>query len=344
MLGRAKSPLSKTIGDDLIVGESAEMANVVDAIEECAEADVAVLIEGERGTGRELVARAIHYAGPRRRADFVALKAANIPRSLLDEELGPRTLRRAQGGTLLLKDVVTLPRGPQRTLVRVLRRREREKDDTPHESWDVRLIASSDEDLAPAVDADAFDRELYDRLGVRRITIPPLRRRVADIPRLCHHFIRSIADEMNRPGMTFSSRAVDRLQIYPWPGNVGELKETMRRLMLRLKRGPVEASDVDEVLPTVPERVPIEDLSLEELIRCKLKGFLKRVDGYEMKNLYEDVITRVERPLIALVLEQTGGNQLRAAEVLGMNRNTLRKKLQQHGIAAEERKKDRGEK
>ncbi len=336
MLGRAKASLSRTIGDDLIVGESAEMAAVVDAIEECAESDAAVLIEGERGTGRELVARAIHYAGPRRRADFVAVKASNIPRSLLDEELGPRTLRRAQGGTFFLKDVVTLPRGPQRTLVRVLRRREKEQGDTPQESWDVRLIASSDEDLAPAVDADAFDRELYDRLGVRRITIPPLRRRSADIPRLCHHFIRAIADEMDRPGMTFASRAIERLQGYPWPGNVGELKETMRRLMLRLKRGPVEASDVEAVLPTVAERVPLEDLSLEELVRAKLRGFLKRVDGYEVQNLYDDVIARVERPLISLVLEQTGGNQLRAAEMLGMNRNTLRKKLGALGLSASE--------
>jgi two-component system nitrogen regulation response regulator GlnG len=103
--------------------------------------------------------------------------------------------------------------------------------------------------------------------------------------------------------------------------------------MLRLKRGPVEASDVDAVLPQMNERVPIEDLSLEDIVRAKLKGFLRRVDGYEVKNLYDDVIARVERPLIALVLEQTGGNQLRAADILGMNRNTLRKKVQSLGLS-----------
>jgi DNA-binding NtrC family response regulator len=237
--------LSRHIGEDLIVGESSDMAAVVESIEEAAEGDGPVLIEGERGTGRELVARAIHYAGPRHGRDFVALKAATIPRALIEGELGPRgaTIRRAQGGTLLLKDVVALPRSPQKTLVKVLRRRERERDDTPtahHQSdhYDVRVIASSDADLAPAVDADAFDRELYDRLGARRITIPPLRRRVADIPRLCQHFMRHVADEMGRPRMTFAPRALDRLQAYPWPGNVGELKEVMRRLMLRMKRGP----------------------------------------------------------------------------------------------------------
>jgi two-component system, NtrC family, nitrogen regulation response regulator GlnG len=333
----ARGKLSRVIGEDLIVGESEQMAAVVDAIEDAADKDHAVLIEGERGTGRELVARAIHYAGPRRRADFVALKAANIPRSLIDEELGPRTLRRAQGGTLLLKDVVALARGPQRQLVRVLRRREAKKphghDDTPHESFDVRLIASGDPDLAPAVDADAFDRELYDRLGVRRIQIPPLRRRLADIPRLAHHFIRDIADEMGRSGMTMGSAAVDKLQAYPWPGNVGELKDVMRRLLLRLKRGPIEACDIEDVLPPMNERVPLEDLSLEELVRAKLKGFLRRVDGYEVDNLYDDVMARVERPLLELVLARTNGNQLKAAKMLGVNRNTLRKKLADLGLS-----------
>jgi two-component system nitrogen regulation response regulator GlnG len=333
--------LSRVFGEDLIVGESAEMAAVVDSILEAAEGDSPVLIEGERGTGRELVARAIHYAGPRRSRDFVALKAATIPRVLLEEELGPRGMRRAQGGTMLLKDVVTLPRTPQRTLIKVLRKRERDKDETPsHDHYDVRLICSSDEDLAPAVDADAFDRELYDRLGARRISIPPLRRRVADIPRLSAHFIRSLADEMGRPGMTFASRAIDRLQAYPWPGNVAELKDVMRRLMLRLPRGPVEASDVDAVLPHMAERVPLEDLSLEDLVQAKLRSFLRRVQGYDVKNLYDDVIARVERPLLELVLEQVGGNQLRAAEILGLNRNTLRKKLGELGIA--ERGKKRG--
>jgi two-component system nitrogen regulation response regulator GlnG len=186
------------------------------------------------------------------------------------------------------------------------------------------------------VAAEAFDKELYDRLGVRRITIPPLRRRVADIPRLCHHFIRELAEEMARPGMTFSSKAIDRLSAYPWPGNVGELKETMRRLMLRLKKGPVEAVDVEAVLPRVEERVPVEELSLEELVHAKLKGFLKRVDGYDVQNLYDDVIARVERPLLALVLEQAGGNQLKAAQMLGLNRNTLRKKLADLGLPAKD--------
>jgi two-component system nitrogen regulation response regulator GlnG len=334
--------LSRVIGEDLIIGESAEMARVVDAILASAEGDGPVLIEGERGTGRELVARAIHYAGPRRARDFVALKAATIPRSLLEDELGARGMRRAHGGTMLLKDVVTLPRTPQRALVKVLRRRERGDDDTPaHGSVDVRLICSSDDDLTPAVDADAFDRELYDRLGALRIQIPPLRRRVADIPRLCVHFIRNLADEMGRSGMTFSSRALDKLSAYPWPGNVGELKDVMRRLMLRLPHGPIEASDVDAVLPHMAERVPLEDLSLEDLVHAKLRSFLRRVQGYDVKNLYDDVIARVERPLLELVLEQADGNQLKAAEVLGLNRNTLRKKITTLGIG-ERRAKRKG--
>jgi two-component system nitrogen regulation response regulator GlnG len=332
--------LSRVIGEDLIVGESAEMARVVDAIVEAAEGDNPVLIEGERGTGRELVARAIHYAGPRSDADFVALKAATIPRALIEDELGSRGMRRAQGGTLLLKDVAALPRSPQRHLVKVLRRRDKGADDTPvHAHYDVRVIASSDDDLLPAVDADAFDRELYDRLGARRIRIPPLRRRVADIPRLAAHFVRKVADEMGRPGMTFASRATDRLQAYPWPGNVAELKDVIRRLMIRRARGPIEVSDVDAVMPHMHEKVPLEDLSFEELVHHKLRSFLRRVEGYGVKNLYDDVIARVERPLLELVMEQAGGNQLRAAEMLGMSRTTLRKKLSDLGLGDGKSKK-----
>lgn len=329
---------SFAIREALIVGESAEMAAVVDAVEEAAEGDAPVLIEGERGTGRELVARAIHYASARRGADFLAVKAATIPRPLIDEELyAPRTgtLRRVQGGTLLLKDVAALPRGPQRQLARVLRKRdkgrEKEREDSG-ETFDVRVLAASDGDLAPAVAAEAFDRELYDRLGAKRIRIPPLRRRIADLPRLAKDFVRQVAEETGRSRLSLSARAIERLQSYPWPGNVAELKDVARRLVLRARKSPVEAGDVEAVLPEVAERIPLEDMAFEDIVRAKLRSFLRRVEGYPVENLYGDVIARVERPLLALVMEHTGGNQLRASEILGLNRNTLRKKLKDHGV------------
>jgi two-component system nitrogen regulation response regulator GlnG len=326
----------KLLRDSLIVGDSAEMAEVVDQIIEAAESDSAVLIEGEPGSGRELIARTIHYAGPRRGAGFVAVKAATIPRELVEGELfGTRsgTLRRANGGTLLVKDVDALPPGPQRGLAKVLR-----KKDESGEHFDVRFIGASDGDVGEAVAAHFFDRELYDRL-VTRIRVPPLRKRLADLPKLARRFLTLAGEELGRGRPAIAEAALERMARYPWPGNVAELKDVARRLVLAWKRKePIDAPTVDGVLPKVAERIPLEDMSFEELVRSKLRGFLRRVDGYPVENLYDDVITRVERPLLALVMDHAQGNQLRAAEILGLNRNTLRKKLAQHELAEESNK------
>ena len=138
--------------------------------------------------------------------------------------------------------------------------------------------------------------------------------------------------EVGRDRMNVSTRAHARLVKYPWPGNVAELKSIARRLVVRVTRSRLEAGDVDEVLPVVAERVPLEDLAFEEMVKSKLAGLLARIDGYPVHDLYEKVLARVERPLFDLVLVHTGGNQLKAAEILGLNRNTLRKKLADLGI------------
>lgn len=319
-----------TLRETFLVGKSSDMAHVLEAIEDVAADDVPVLIEGERGTGRELVARAIHYASSRSGGDFVSINAATVPRPLLDEELyGAKAgkLRRAQGGTVLLKDVAALPRGPQKQLAKVLGKRGRDA-----EAYDVRVIGAAEGALRPAVDADAFDRELYDQLGARKIVIPPLRRRLADLPRLALHFAHQVAAETGRTKVSLSARALDRLVKYSWPGNVAELKNVIRRLVLSSRRQLLDASDVDTVLPVVAERIPVEDMAFEEIVRAKLRGFLKQTGAYPVDNLYDEVIARVERPLLALVLEHTGQNQLRAAQILGLNRNTLRKKLAALGL------------
>jgi two-component system nitrogen regulation response regulator GlnG len=329
-----------------LVGESTEMAAVLEQIEEAASSDAPILIDGEPGTGRELVARTIHYAGPRRGCDFVAVKATAIPRAVLEGELfGPRatTLRRANGGTLLLKDVDALPRGPQKGLAKILRRRER--DETSGEAVDVRIIGASDGDLGDAVESQGFDRELYDRLGVR-IHIPPLRRRLADLPKLVRRFVGKASEELGRTRPSIHDSAFDRMARYPWPGNVAELKDVARRLVQgwkgRGKKGSIDAQAVDAVLPKVAERIPLEDMSFEELVLSKLRGFLRRVDGYPLDNLYDEVITRVERPLLTLVMEHAQGSQLKAAEILGLNRNTLRKKLAEHNLGGAPAKRGRG--
>jgi two-component system nitrogen regulation response regulator GlnG len=322
----------KLVDEGLIVGDSPEMAAVIEQVKEAAAGDTPVLIEGEPGTGRELVARTIHYAGPRRGGDFVSVKATTIPKRLLEGELfGTRsgTLRRASGGTLLVKDVDALPPGPQKGLARALRRGSADH-------VDVRIMGASDGDLSESVAAAFFDRELYERLGTR-IRIPPLRRRVEDLPRLARRFLAQAAEELGRARPRITDAALEQMARYPWPGNVAELKDVARRLVLALKgqarKGPVDGGTVRAVLPKVSERIPVEDMSFDELVRSKLSGFLRRVDGYPLENLYDEVIALVERPLLALVMEHAKGNQLRAAEILGLNRNTLRKKLATHELA-----------
>jgi len=156
--------------------------------------------------------------------------------------------------------------------------------------------------------------------------------RVADIPTLFDRWVRHYGDEVGRDRMSVSSRAHGRLVKYPGPGNVAELKGIARRLVVRGGGAKIEAGDVDEVLPVVAERVPLEDLAFEEMVKSKLAGLLARIDGYPVHDLYDKVLARVERPLFDLVLAHTGGNQLKAAEILGLNRNTLRKKLADLGI------------
>jgi two-component system nitrogen regulation response regulator GlnG len=317
---------------DFLVAESPAMRGVVEAVERFAHSDSPVLICGEHGTGRELVARCLHLASPRKAARFVAVRptldGADVPGGEPDEDgdhRARRALRAAAGGTLLIKDVVDLPAASQRTLRKCMR--DRRRIDTPSEVYDVRLVGSGDHDLESAVHAKILSRDLYDTMCGQRIDVPPLRERVADIPTLFDRWIRHYGDEVGRDRMTVSTRAHARLVKYPWPGNVAELKSTARRLVVRTQTAKIEAGDVDGVLPKVAERVPLEEMAFEDMVKAKLAGFLRRMDGYPVHDLYEKVVQRVERPLIELVLQHTGGNQLKAAEILGMNRNTLRKKL-----------------
>jgi two-component system nitrogen regulation response regulator GlnG len=333
---------------DFLVAESPAMRGVVEAVERYAETDQPVLICGEHGTGRELVARVLHLAGPRRGAKFVAVRPTldgpDVPGADTDDgdQRAKRVLRAAAGGTLLIKDVVDLPATSQRTLRKAIRPGEqhaKKKPDSTGEVYDVRVVGSGDADLESAVTAKILSRELYDQLSGQRIDVPPLRERIADVPTLFERWVRHYGDEVGRARLTVSTRAHARLVKYPWPGNVAELKAIARRLVVRAHTSKIEAGDVDAVLPNVAERVPLEDLAFEDMVKAKLAGFLRRMDGYPVHDLYEKVVQRVERPLFELVLQQTGGNQLKAAELLGLNRNTLRKKLTELGLEDTSRRK-----
>jgi two-component system nitrogen regulation response regulator GlnG len=357
---------------DFLVAESPAMRDVVEAVERYAEGDRPVLICGEHGTGRELVARVLHQTGPRRAARFLAVRPtfenADVESNSDDDtdERARRALRAAQGGTLLIKDVCDLPALSQRTLRKAIRRRVLDKNDKPDrnekpdknekieraererearkadatgEVFDVRVVGSADVDLESAVAAKILSRDLYEQLGENRIDVPPLRERVADIPPLVERWVSHYGQEVGRGKMSVSTRAHGRLVKYPWPGNVAELKSLARRLVVRVQGSRIEAGDVDEVLPVVAERVPMEDLAFEDMVKSKLAGLLRRMDGYPVSDLYEKVLQRVERPLFDLVLEHTGGNQVRASEILGLNRNTLRRKLDELGMAKKKRGK-----
>jgi two-component system nitrogen regulation response regulator GlnG len=327
--------------DEFLVAESLAMRAVVTAVARYADGDAPVLICGEHGTGRELVARVLHRRGPRGSCRFVAVRptfedAPTSPTPSASDrdgdacERAQRALRAASGGTLLVKDVSDLSASSQRTLKRAIRERRDAREGG--ELFDVQVVATAEPDLDRAVSAEIVSPELYQLFAGRRIEVPPLRDRTEDLPQLFERWIRHYAAEIGRSTLTISSRAYARLTAYPWPGNVAELKSIARRLVVRVTGGRLEAGDVDEVLPVVAERVPLEDLAFEDMVKAKLAGLLARIDGYPVHDLYDKVLARVERPLFDLVLAHTGGNQLKAAEILGLNRNTLRKKLANLGI------------
>ena len=310
------------------------MVELRDRVRQAACEDAPVLIEGERGTGRERVARLLHEMGPRHAHGFVRVDPDE------DDEAPPvdAQLAKAAGGTLLVKEIAHVGRGPQRRLLKALRHHKpgRGKSEGSGEFIDVRLVAATGVDLSRAVADELFDAELYERLGKARITLPPLRRRSEDVPVLLQHFGRTEARDLGLDQLGFAPRAVDKLIAYSWPGNVAELRDVVRRLCMRRRRGAVELGDVEAVLPPTVERVPAEQLSFEEMVRAKIRALLQRMEGYPIEDLYDEVISRVERPLIELVLERTSNNQLKAAEILGLNRNTLRKKIAERRVQISE--------
>jgi two-component system nitrogen regulation response regulator GlnG len=326
---------------DFLVAQSKAMRAVADQVAAYADGDAPVLICGEHGTGRELVARVLHQRGPRGSSRFVAVRptfeGSDVQHAAGDDacERARRALRAAAGGTLLVKDLSDLSAPSQKTLKRAIRDRRTEPD-----APDVHVVATADIDVDHAVEAKIVSREFYDLFAPRRIEVPPLRDRVEDLPALFERWVKHYSVEVGRDRPTVSTRAHERLAVYPWPGNVAELKSIARRLVVRVSRSRIEAGDVDEVLPVVAARVPLEDLAFEEMVKAKLAGLLARIDGYPVHDLYDKVLARVERPLFDLVLAHTGGNQVKAAEILGLNRNTLRKKLADLGMRRKRGRED----
>ncbi len=345
-VGRLKEELKDHYQlDRTIIGQSQPMQTVYKVLGKIAPSDVTVLISGESGTGKELIARAIHFNSPRLGKPFIALNCAAIPRELLESELfgherGAFTgaterkagkFEQANGGTIFLDEIGDMPLELQAKLLRVLQEKEITRTGGNQTlQVDVRIVAATNQDLKKQVRQKEFREDLFYRLNVVPLELPPLRSRRDDIPDLVEHFLTRAKEEHRTQAAGVSPEAMQRLTSYSWPGNIRELENAMQRAALLSPNVLLEAEDFEDLTEEgTSER---SDSSLEGLIAKKLKNSLAQMDFQEMDNLYDMVLHQMERPLINIVLERTRGNQVRTAEILGINRNTLRKKIKILGI------------
>jgi two-component system nitrogen regulation response regulator GlnG len=337
-----------------LIGRSPAMQEIYRVMARLMATDLTVMITGESGTGKELVARALHDYGRRRSGPFVAINMAAIPRDLIESELfghekGAFTgalsrstgrFEQAQGGTLFLDEIGDMPMEAQTRLLRVLQEGEYTTvgGRTPIRA-DVRIVAATHRDLRTMVRQGLFREDLFYRLNVVPIRLPPLRERSEDIPALVSHFMRRAAGE----GMTekaLDKRAMERLTRHRWPGNVRELENLVRRLCALYSQETigidVVEAELSDALPQPGNAEPGAEPAGEGLsaaVERHLRDYFAAHGGsLPASGLYDRVLREVERPLITLSLAATRGNQIRAAELLGLNRNTLRKKIRELDI------------
>jgi two-component system nitrogen regulation response regulator GlnG len=329
-----------------LIGRSPAMQEIYRTLARLMGTDLTVMITGESGTGKELVARALHNYGKRRNGPFVAINMAAIPRELIESELfghekGAFTgatqraagrFEQAEGGTLFLDEIGDMPPEAQTRLLRVLQEGEYTTvgGRTPIRA-NVRIVAATHRDLTQLIRQGLFREDLFYRLNVVPIRLPPLRERAEDIPELVRHFL-SLAAQEGLPAKTIDAQAMDRLKRHRWPGNVRELENLVRRLAA-LYSQEVIGIDVIEAelvggLPTVDSMGAVEGEGLSATVERHLREYFNsHGDGLPPPGVYDRVLREVERPLISLALEATRGNQIKAAQILGLNRNTLRKKI-----------------
>jgi len=320
-----------------LVGRSTAILEVFKTIGRVAPRDVAVLVTGESGTGKELVARAIHAASPRAGGAFVAVNAAAIPRDLLESELfghekGSFTgaiearagrFREASGGTLFLDEIGDMPLELQAKLLRVLQSGEvTSVGGRRPEKVDVRIVAATHRDLDALVRESRFREDLLYRLRVVPVHIPPLRERPEDVAVLAQHFVGRYAAELGTEARWLSEATLEHLASHDWPGNVRELENAIKRALVLASHEVLSPEDFAFLQGAAAPAT--EGGSLEELVRSEA---LAQLRGPEDGELYRHMLERIERPLLEATLLHTGGNQLRAAALLGINRNTLRKKI-----------------
>ena len=343
-VARLKTGMQEVREFSALIGRHPRMQEVYKTIGRIAGSDVTVLLRGESGTGKELVARALHHYSRRAGRPFVAVSAAAIPGTLLESEMfghergaftdaKERRLGKfelAHGGTLYLDEIGDMPLDLQAKVLRALQERTIERLGGQESiRIDVRVLAATNRDLETAMREGKFREDLYYRLNVVTLNLPPLRERRRDIPLLVEHFLAKHGPELGERGV--APEALDRLVGHEWPGNVRELENVVQRAMVMARSGVI----LPEHLPIGPVSAAASvavDATLEEIIERKLVECVRGLRQHASANLYDLIVGLVEKPLLRAVLHETGGNQVRAAQILGINRNTLRKKLTEHGI------------
>ena len=346
-VARLKTGLQEVWEFGALIGRHPRMQEVYKTIGRIAASDVTILLRGESGTGKELVARAIHHYSRRAGRPFVAVSSAAIPGTLLESELfgherGAFTdakerklgkLELAHGGTLFLDEIGDMPPELQTKLLRALQERTIERVGGQESlRIDVRVLAATNRDLETMMREGRFREDLFYRLNVVTVTLPPLRERRRDVPLLVEHLLAKYATELGERGV--APEALDRLVGHDWPGNVRELENVVQRAMVMATTGVI----LPEHLPIGPVSAAASvaiDATLEEIIERKLIECVRGLREHASANLYDLMIGLIEKPLLRAVLRETGGNQVRAAQILGINRNTLRKKLTEHEIDPE---------
>ena len=332
-----------------IIGNSNAMREVYKTIGKVAGSDITVLIQGESGTGKELIARAIHFNSTRLGKPFVAINCAAIPKDLLESELfgserGAFTgaterkigkFEQANNGTIFLDEIGDMPLDLQAKILRVLQEQEITRiGGSQNLSVDVRVVAATNQELQERVRNREFREDLYYRLNVVPINLAPLRERREDIPSLVEYFLERACAELEMPTKQCAPEAMELLCSYGWPGNVRELENTIKRGVILSGDPLLTTADFggltnrQETIHAMPQ-----EQSLEALVEAKLRSSMNGIEKLDKGDIYDRVLEQVERPLIRFVLEKTRGNQVRAADIMGINRNTLRKKISELGIA-----------
>ena len=328
-----------------LVGTTPAMQEIYKTIGRVAASNASILLHGESGTGKELIARALHFHSGRSGA-FIAINCSAIPRDLLESELfgherGAFTgaverqagkFELAHRGTLFLDEIAEMPLELQAKLLRVLQDLELTRVGGREPlRIDARILAATNLNLEARVRNGGFRQDLFFRLNVVPIHVPPLRERKGDIPELIGHFVARINREMDTRIVGLTDEAERILLEYPWPGNVRELENELVRASVLAAGRTLTADDFRLASPPGETRSGT-GASFEEIVRDRIRNVLRQYGAVAPRNLYDEAVSWIEGPVLDTVLEHTSGNQLRAAKILGINRNTLRKKLTALGI------------